>query len=475
MKYLLGILLSAIFTTAAFAQPNKFVGIWEGDLNAGMQQLRLVFNITRDESGKLSAAMQSPRQSVTFIPADTIFTSEDVFFIEMRKFNISFSGKLVNDSNISGKFTQGQPFDLQLKKVEKATAVNKPQRPQTPKPPFPYKSLDISFTNKDQSIKFGATLSLPDTSGSKKYPAVVLITGSGAQDRDETIFGHKPFAVIADHLTKQGFAVLRVDDRGVGRSTGNFSKSTSADFANDTEAALDYLLKNKFIDPKNVGLIGHSEGGQIAPMVAARRKEVKFIVLLAGPGLTGAEVLATQNTAIYQAGGVSKAAAFEYGVMYFNLALDVVKAKDSAQALQNALDILRNWHVADTVKKQFNLATEAGIQAFAKPFVKELYTPWFRFFVNYDPAPVLKKLSCAVLALNGSQDLQVISEWNLNGIRNALAQSKTKNYEIKEIPQLNHLFQTCKKCTLDEYASLEESFSPAALDIMTGWLLKQVN
>ncbi|RYY71012.1 MAG: alpha/beta hydrolase [Chitinophagaceae bacterium] len=375
---------------------------------------------------------------------------------------------------LTGQFFQGRAFDLLLKKVKTATVLSKPKRPQTPKPPFSYKSIDLSFENKDRSIKYGGTLTLPDTSGIKKYPAVILISGSGPQDRDETIFGHKPFAIIADELSKKGFAVLRLDDRGTGKTTGNHAIANSADFANDTEAALDYLLQNKFIDVAHVGLIGHSEGGQIAPMVAAKRKEIKFIVLLAGPGIPGLDLLTEQNVAIVKSSGVDAAVAEQYGLLFKKLSSAIIASKDSAAAVENGITVLQNWQVPDSVKTLFKVDKAAGRKTYMKEMVAALYNPWFRYFLQYDPADNLKKLSCAVLALNGSKDLQVLPASNLEGIKKALQQSKTSNYEIKEIPQLNHLFQTCRQCSLDEYSTLEESFSPVALEIMSTWLLKQV-
>jgi hypothetical protein len=281
MKQFLFLLTLSVLFHPVFAQQNKFAGTWEGDLDAGLQKLRLVFIISTTETGTWKLAMQSPQQSSMQMPADTVVVRDESINMEMKKFGISFSGRLINDSTIDGEFLQGAAFSLRLQKVEKASGVSKPKRPQTPQPPFAYKSLDVNFSNKNNSIKFGATLTLPDTSGSVKYPAVLLISGSGAQDRDGTILGHKSFAIMADHLTKKGFAVLRVDDRGVGKTTGNHKASTSADFADDAEAAVDFLQANKWIDANYVGLIGHSEGGMIAPLLASKRKDIKMIVLLA--------------------------------------------------------------------------------------------------------------------------------------------------------------------------------------------------
>ena len=474
MKHFLAVLLLVSLSFSLSAQQQKFTGTWEGDLDAGMQKLRLVFNISQNETGVLQLSMQSPQQSAMQVPADTAYAQGGTLTMEMKKFGISFSGKLVNDSTLEGEFVQGKPFPLQLKKVEDASVVSQPKRPQTPKPPYAYKSIEVGFTNKDQSLRFAGTLTLPDTGNGKKYPAVILISGSGPQDRDETIFGHKPFAIIADHLTKNGFGVLRVDDRGTGRSTGVFSTATSADFAKDTEAALDYLATNASIDTKQIGLIGHSEGGQIAPMVASKRKEVSFIVLLAGPGIPCLDLMAEQNVTIFRSNGFPENVANAYGPLYKQFMRAIINSADSATALANGIKILNDWKVVDTVKQIFRVATPEDQAYFTSEKIASVNNPWFRYFLSYDPVPVLKSLSCAVLALNGSRDLQVLPASNLKGMEAALKKSKTKNYEIKEIPGVNHLFQTCNSCSLEEYATLEESFSPAVLTIMTEWLQKQV-
>lgn len=475
MKHLFYTITFCFFTFFSFAQQNKFVGIWEGDLDAGMQKLRMIFTISQDAAGKMKVTIQAPQQSPAQVPADTVFTEAPAKInLQVKRFKMRFTGTMLNDSTISGNFEQGGTIPLQLKKVAKPTPIEKVKRPQTPKPPFAYKSIDLRFANKDQSLQLGGTLTIPDTVAGKKYPAVILITGSGAQDRDETMFGHKPFAVIADHLTKQGFAVLRVDDRGVGKSTGNHALATSADFADDTEAAMDYLQTNPFIDADKIGLIGHSEGGMIAPMLAYKRKDIKYIVLLAGPGIPCIDLMAEQNVAIFKSNGLNVATADTYGPLFKKLVKTIITSKDSAAAVVNGTKVLEEWAVPDSVKAVFKVATSKDAGSFAKAMADQLYNPWFKYFLSYDPAPVLKKLSCAVLALNGSKDIQVLPASNLAGIENALKKSKTKNYEVKLIPQVNHLFQTCNSCGLDEYATLEETFSPAVLDIITGWLLKQV-
>jgi pimeloyl-ACP methyl ester carboxylesterase len=475
MKHLICYLLVSMICVDSMAQPDKFIGIWEGELNTGMQQLRMVFTFKEDTYGKMVLTIQAPQQSPMHIPTDTLyFPSPREVATEKKQFNMSFTGKLINDTTLEGNFVQGMNIPLQLKKVERATPVEKVKRPQTPRPPFPYKSTDITFLNKKASIQLAGTLSLPDTTQGKKYPALVLISGSGPQDRDETILGHKPFAVIADHFTRKGFAVLRYDDRGTSRSGGDHSIATSADFADDTRAAVDYLKGHSFIDQKKIGLIGHSEGGMIAPMVASVSKDIKWIILLAGPGIPCIDLLTEQNVAILSSSGINAAVSEAYGPMFKTLVTDIIFSKDSAEAVQKGITVLEGWKVADSVKAIFKVSNPSEREVFAKAMVDQLYSPWFKYFLSYDPAPVLQKLSCDVLALNGSRDIQVLTQSNLYGIKSALKKSRSKNYEVKEIDQLNHLFQTCRQCTLNEYGEIEESFSPVALEIMSDWLLKQV-
>lgn len=474
MKHFFSVITLGFISFTAAAQQSKFNGTWEGDLDAGIQKLRLVFTISGNSDGTTRLLMQSPQQSAMQMPADTAFIQAETIEMEMKKFQISFSGKLINDSTIEGEFTQGRPFPLKLKKVEKASSVSKPKRPQTPRPPFPYKNVEVSFSNKHNTIQFGGTLSLPDTAGGTKYPAVILISGSGAQDRDETILGHKPFAVIADYLTRQGFAVLRVDDRGVGKTTGDHSIATSADFADDKEAALDYLQSNKWIDKNRIGLIGHSEGGMIAPLLAAKRPDVKAIVLLAGPGIKGSRLLTEQVVAIFKSNGTNAAMTDAYGKLYEKIINAIGTAKDSSAAFSNTVQLSTRWNADDSTKKLFKVYSREEIDLNAKEMVEELYSPWFRYFLTYEPSAALKKLRCDVLALNGSKDIQVLPQSNMEGIQKALAGGRARSYEIKEVEGVNHLFQSCKTCTTGEYDTLEESFSPAVLEIMSNWLLQKL-
>lgn len=464
--------LSLLFYSCfLFAQaPRDFAGIWEGKLNVGVE-LRLVFHIKETGSSGLVSTADSPDQSAYGIKCDTTFVNAENLTIEMHGLNASFNGKRVNDSTIEGTFKQGAAFSLNLKKVDKPSER---KRPQTPQPPFPYKSEDVKFNNADKSIQFGATLTIPPGKG--PFPAAVMVTGSGPQNRDEEMVGHKPFAVIADALTKKGMIVLRVDDRGVGTSTGKFSEATSADFADDVNTSLNYLLSRPEVDKRKLGLIGHSEGGMIVPMVATQRKDINFIILLAAPGILLSELMVEQNAAVLSSTGIHEPAVNAYKPFFRDLIKTVLNTPDTAQARQEARTAFEKWKASTTndIVNELGFKSDKERDIFINSIVNEFNGKWFRYFLAFDPAPYLQKLNCKVLALNGSRDIQVIAASNLAGIRKALQKSPSKSYEIKELPGLNHLFQTCNKCTVQEYGEIEETFSPAALQAMTAWFEKNV-
>jgi dienelactone hydrolase len=318
--------------------------------------------------------------------------------------------------------------------------------------PYPYREEEVSYKNEKAGITLGGTLTIPPGKG--PFPGVVLITGSGQQDRDETLMGHKPFLVLADHLTRKGIVVLRSDDRGMGKSGGNFAKSTTADFADDAEAAFAYLQTRPEINARKIGFIGHSEGGVIAPMIAARNPLVAFIVMMAGTGVRGDELLPIQVMRLVEASGGShetaeKAAATEREVLKM-----VIEGKDDA-----------------TIKQRIGDLSPAGMTSEMQ--LQALRSPWFRYFIAYDPSEALRKVKCSVLALDGDKDLQVDSKQNLPAIRKALEAGGNKNFELVEFPGLNHLLQTAKTGAVGEYAEIEETIAPAALDKMSSWILKQ--
>ena len=468
-KYLFILLLLLPFQFV-WGQPGRFIGTWEGKLNVGIE-LRIVFHIKQQADGSLKSTADSPDQSAYGLKCDTTLRSGNELTIQMLDLGASYTGKMIDDSTVEGLFTQGAEFPLLLKKVEKVTEI---KRPQTPKHPFSYKSEDVVYNNTDNFLRYGATITIPEGKG--PFPAAVLITGSGAQDRDESLFGHKPFAVIADHLTKNGYIILRVDDRGVGKSTGDFSHSTSEDFAKDVSNSVDYLLTRPEVDKKKIGLIGHSEGGMIAPMVATSRKDIDFIVLLAAPGVRIIDLMAEQNAAILRSSGLSNEAINEAKKLFRLLVSTIQSTSDSATAIQQVSMAMENWKAKqpDSILVALELSKPEKRKEYVTVMTNQLQGPWFRYFMNFNPRPYLKQLRCKVLALNGDKDIQVISAQNLPGIEAALKKSKAKNVEIKELAGLNHLFQSCQKCTVQEYGQLEETFSPVALQTVSDWLNKYV-
>lgn len=472
MKQCMVVLLSFFFLNV---NAQSFKGTWEGRLQFS-NPLRIVF-IFAEKDGKLSATWQSIDQTKAILSTDTCYVIGDSIFVIAKKFGIGFRGERINDSAINGVFTQGADIPLPLKKVAAVSAL---KRPQLPKPPFSYNETEVVFENKAAKVKLVGTLTYPkplagvDYIKAPTYPAAILISGSGPQDRDETIFGHKPFAVMADDLTKKGFAILRFDERGVGKSTGNFGISTTADFAADVEAAIDFLKTQSQIDTAHLGLIGHSEGGMIAPMLAAKRKDIAFIVLLAGPGLPTVALMQEQVVEVMLSQGKSPAAANAGGSFYGEMAKAVNGSKDTGIIFKNALQYGNEWanKQPDSVLAMLDFDVVEDRPVVVRTQLQAMMTPWFRHFLTIRPSDYLTKLSCNVLALNGDKDIQVIAASNLKAIKNALKKSKSPHYEVISIPGLNHLLQFCKTCAVPEYGELEETISPVVLQTMGDWLLQ---
>ncbi|MEB2774302.1 alpha/beta hydrolase [Algoriphagus sp. D3-2-R+10] len=343
-------------------------------------------------------------------------------------------------------------------------------RPQEPSKPYPYYTEEITFKNNHSHVTLAGTLTLPSAAGN--YPAVILISGSGAQNRDEEISGHKPFLIISDHLTKHGIAVLRYDDRGVGKSTGNFKTATTADFASDVASAIEFLKTRKEIDKDKIGLIGHSEGGMVAPMVASNSKDVSFIVLLAGPGIEIMKVLLMQQELIARADGLSESEIKEYILPVHEEAYRMISMSTDGRTLKTDLARLieQSYDNSPADLMPSEMSREEVVSTQSDKWSSE----WFRNFLKYDPALILEKVTCPVLALNGEKDLVVTPKENLSGIINALKKGGNSSVTVKELPNLNHLFQNCETGSPAEYARIEETFSPDALKEISDWILKQV-
>lgn len=467
MKKRIWFVIFFIASIISAQQPEKSkTEYWEGKLNISGVSLRLVLKVTSDDSGALSAKLDSPDQNVENIPVSSIIITEDSLKFEASSLMAKYSGKIEKDSMVVlGVFKQATlTLPLNLKKVEKLTEV---RRPQTPQRPFPYNEEELIIENNVEGIKLAGTLTYPKES--KKCPAVVMVTCSGAQDRDETIFKHKPFFVIADYLTRNGIAVLRYDDRGFGKSTGNFSSATSANFVTDVLSAVEYLKSRKEIDHNKIGIIGHSEGGMIAPMAASSSDEVAFIVLLAGPGMKGSDLLALQTELILRANGESEEE-IEKSIKTNKAAYKiVVEQPDSALAFKE-LEKLFDELLATLTEEEKNKPeySRSNFQQMARTIL----SPWFRFFLKFDPKEYLENIRIPVLALNGEKDLQVPPKENLSRIEESLKIAGNKNYKIFELPGLNHLFQHCKTGSPREYGEIEETFSVEALKIISDWITK---
>ncbi|MBI5280052.1 MAG: alpha/beta fold hydrolase [Candidatus Solibacter usitatus] len=432
---------------SAWGQRAPIEGSWEGVIQSVMGKLRIRIHVTRSPDGTLSGKMDSPDQGAFGLPVSSVTFETGVLKWELKMANASFEGKLNEaGSEIEGKFKQGMELPLTLKRFEGSP---EPNRPQNPKPPLPYRSEDVTFASKAAGVTMAGTLTLPPGRG--PFPAVVLITGSGPQDRDESLMGHKPFLVLSDRLTRGGIAVLRYDDRGVGKSSGSFAKATSADFAEDAEGALEYLQSRPEIDAKRIGLAGHSEGGIIAPMLAARRSGIAFVVLLAGTAVPGADVVLEQGQRMAELAGAPEAA-----------------RKQGREKQLEIYEALRASKDDAGIEKQ--LKALLGDEPAAQAQIRQVLSPWFRYFLFYDPAPALAKLKCPVLVLNGEKDVQVLADQNLPPLEAALKKGGNRDYRIVRLPGLNHLFQTAKTGLPAEYAQIEETMAPSMLEALTLWI-----
>ncbi len=452
-------------TPYALADPPKkdIAGTWQGALSVSGVKLRLVFHIKKASDGSYSGTLDSIDQQANGIAMSAISLKDSKVFIEVNVIKGHYDGELSADgSAISGTWVQGVPLPLDLKRDSNVPVL---KRPQNPNPPFPYAAEEVTYKNSIQNVQLAATLTLPKGKG--PFPAVVLITGSGPQDRDESLMGHRPFLVLADYLTRRGIAVLRADDRGVGQSKGAFGTANTYDFSTDAEAGVGYLQTRKEINPKQIGLIGHSEGGLIAPMLAARSKEIAFIVMMAGTGVNGAEILYKQGELISKAGGGTDKDAsttIDFQKKIFNIIMSDPDTK-SAELKVRALLAGAYDKLSEEAKK--SVGTQ---KAFEDAQVNVVLSPWFRYFLSLDPAVYLRKVKCPVLAINGEKDLQVYPPQNIPAIDAALKAGGNKDYKTKILPGLNHLFQTCKTGAPSEYGEIEETISPKALETMGDWI-----
>lgn len=436
-------------------------GVWQGALEANGLRLRFQLHVTHDDEKHLIAALDSPDQGISGLPAVKVSRKLNVFHFEIPVVQGVYEGTLnAAKSAITGNWTQGGiTHNLNFQRSDQLVEL---VRPQNPKKPYPYREEEVAFANPKAQISLAGTLTLP--SGQGPFPAAILIAGSGPHDRDENVAGHRPFLVLADHLTRNGIAVLRYDKRGIGKSTGNFDQATTEDFASDTTAALDYLKSLREINSRKIGLIGHSEGGLIAPMIASRSAEVAWVVLLAAPGLKGEQIMLLQSELILKAAGFDDdriAKARDFNFQSYALAR---KEKDPEVLEAKLTDLVDSTGMSTTLPPTT-----------LKPQARMMTSPWFRFFLDYDPIPALEKTQCPVLALNGDKDLQIASKENLAQIEKALKEGGHKDFQTHELAGLNHLFQHAPTGAPMEYGGIQETFAPEALALVSDWILKHTS
>ncbi len=430
-------------------------------------KLRMGLHLTRGADGAMTAKLDSIDQGVTGIPVPKVTFEGQTLKLDLANMRASYEGTLSASGNeINGTFQQGGKLPLNFKRVDKVATL---ERKQTPKPPFPYEAVEVAYENKLGGVRLGGTLTVPKGAG--PHPAVLLITGSGAQDRDETIFGHKPFLVLADTLTRRGIAVLRLDDRGVGKTTGSLETSTIEDLAGDVLAGIEFLKSRSDMDSKRIGLAGHSEGGIIGPYVAARSKDVSFVVMLAGTGVPIEQILYLQAELISRAAGVPELAIAQNRRLQASM-FTVVKEESDPNKAAERLRV--GWaemraSLPEAARKDAAMSDQNRDQQIAM-----INSPGMRFLLHHDPAKILKLVSCPVLVVNGELDLQVPPGQNLPPIVAALSEGRNPDFTVVKMPGLNHLLQTSKTGSVGEYGTIEETIAPAALEVISTWLVRHV-
>lgn len=452
--------ITSFFIANAF-QAQQFVGNWIGNIQVQGIKMPLVFRI-QEKNGQLSATLDSPSQKVTGIQVQKVLTSGNTITLELSNLNVNYVANYVNDSLV-GNFSQnGSISPLKMSRLvgEYSNIVKRPQEPTAKK--FNYHIQEVIIENTAEKVKLAGTLTIPKGKG--PFPAVVLISGSGPQNRDSELLGHKPFWIIADYLSSNGIAVLRCDDRGVGKSTGNFSTATSANFATDAKAMLQFLRIQPKINASKTGILGHSEGGVIAPIAVADDPSNGFLILLAAPGIPNDSLMLLQNQMILKSSGESEEKINQYTA--FN--------RKCYQLLKSNVDIYELDHQMELLIKN-NYPDSSLKSELIRPMLQQFTSPWFRYFVNYDPTTYLKKIQTPVLAIQGDKDLQVSPIENIQGIESIFKSAGNKRVEIHLVPNKNHLFQTTTTGKIEEYGELEETFSPEVLEIIKNWILKLPN
>ena len=438
---------------------GRVLGTWQGVLASGAFRERMSFVIGRDSTGGLHGTIKMLDQGGVELPA-AVAAHGDTLSFTIAAQHITYSGVMTTaGDSVRGTFMQGSvsiPLTFGRSTGESASVG----RPQDPKPPYPYNTKEVMVPS-DGEVRLAGTVVIPEGPG--PFPAVVFVTGSGPQDRDEALMGHRPFLVIADYLARHGIASLRYDDRGFAKSTGTFETATSADFAADAEAALHFLQRVPGIARDRVGIVGHSEGGLIGPMIAARTRDVAFLVLMAGPGMPGDSLSLLQLRRLASSGVLSAQADAQVDNNR-RLFHAVTGARDSADAVARVLAV--GQEIIGALPDDQRAAAASRLDQ----TIPKLVNPWMRYFLRYDSRNALRNVHVPVLALGGTLDIQVPAKENLSGIDAALKAAGNTNYRIVELPNLNHLFQTATNGSPSEYATIEETIAPQVLDLIASWI-----
>lgn len=453
MKGALAVFTAALLVGTPLHAQDRFAGEWHGVLDTGTLELRLVFHVVAADGG-YTATLDSPDQGARGIPASAVSVAGDTLTVEFTPLSARYVGGISADGRrMGGTFTQGgQSFPLVLE----PGPPEQVRRPQNPKPPFPYDVEDVTFPGGAANVELAGTLTIPRGDG--RHPAAILVSGSGPQNRDEEIFEHRPFLVLADYLTRRGLVVLRYDDRGVGESTGDFGAATSADFADDAEAAFRFLRARDDVDPDAIGVIGHSEGGIIAQLLASRLPQLGYVVMIGGPGVPGDSILALQVAALNRGAGLPDSIVEARSRLQRRLMDIALKDVDPATIREELVDV-------------FHTEAPGMSEEQAESQARTLTSPWMHWFLHYDPRPMLRELQVPILAVIGSKDVQVLPDENLAAISEALREGGNPDFTVRELAGLNHLLQPAKTGLATEYGQIEETMAPSALETIGDWIV----
>lgn len=463
MKKIFALLSLLLITSIGFSQ--EIEGIWNGNLEVQSgRKLLFIFRISKT-ADKLESEIVIPSQGVKGIKPTLTTFEDNTLLIDASNVGFKYTGKWSSTSGtVEGTFQEGVnkvPLVLTKETIEEV----KLNRPQEPIKPYPYQEEFVKFENKRDKITLAGTLTLPKPSNNKPS-VVILISGSGPQDRDQTFSGHKTFWVLADYLTRNGIAVLRYDDRGFGESTGNFAESTTADFATDVLSAIDFLKNRTDIDSHKIGLVGHSEGAIIAPMVANQSKDVAFIVMLGGTGTAGKEV-SLRQALDYRSFPVADEEQYEN---YIREAIEIASSEKEINLVKSELTAF--YYQSEMLASL--LPSNVDKNEFIENLVSTRTTPWIRYFYNYNPVSEIRKINIPALVLYGDKDTQVPPQYHLQPVREALESGNSKRHKIILLEGLNHLFQESNTGRMSEYAQIEQTIAPVAMKTISDWILNQV-